>query len=70
MTHGERLLKYLKTHKRGITSKEAFEKLGNTRISSTVNYLRNKGYDIQMEYITVPTRFGTKTKVGRYTLNA
>lgn len=66
-THETRLLNYLKEHKI-ITSLEATQKLGNTRISATVFNLRNKGYNI----VTVPTkgknRWGEKTNYGTYRL--
>lgn len=41
-----RLLKYLKTHKKGITTYQAFEILGIHRISARVADLRERGYQI------------------------
>ena len=41
-----KLLKYLKTHKRGITTYQAFEVLGIHRISARVADLRDRGYQI------------------------
>ena len=41
-----RLLKYLKTHKRGITTYQAFEILGIHRISARIADLRQRGYKI------------------------
>ena len=41
-----RLLKYLKDHKRGITTYEAFSILGIHRISARVADLRDRGYKI------------------------
>ena len=34
------VLKYLETHKKGITSKEAFDKFGATRLSSIIYSLK------------------------------
>ena len=41
-----KLLKYLKTHKRGITTYQAFEVLGIHRISARIADLRERGYQI------------------------
>ena len=41
-----RLLKYLKDHKRGITTYEAFSVLGIHRISARIADLRQRGYKI------------------------
>ena len=41
-----RLLRYLKDHKRGITTYEAFSVLGIYRISARVADLRQRGYKI------------------------
>lgn len=54
--------------KRGkITSIEAIQKLGNTRLSATIWTLRH-AYDIPIEttYKTVKTRWGKKVSVGVY----
>ena len=49
-----KLLKYLKTHKRGISTYQAFEVLGIHRISARIADLREKGYQIDtiMHYET------------------
>ena len=41
-----RLLKYLKTHKKGITTYQAFEILGIHRISARIADLRGRGHKI------------------------
>ncbi len=66
MTQRETILKYLQTHKSGITSKEAIEKFGCTRLSAVISVLRDKGYDITSARETVPTRYG-HASVSRYT---
>jgi hypothetical protein len=65
--HQERLLGFLSVNKK-ITSLDAINELGNTRLAATVFELRQKGYDISTTTVTVPTRYG-KTNVAEYTLN-
>lgn len=43
----DRLLKFLQTHKKGITTYQAFEVLGIHRISARVADLRQRGYQIE-----------------------
>ena len=63
-----RLLDYLKKHK-SITVKEASEKLGNLRLSSTIYYLRHdKGYNIITKMEEALNRYGERTRFGRYIL--
>ena len=40
MTQQNLILKYIQTHKRGITQKDAFEKFGCTRLSAVINALK------------------------------
>ena len=63
----QRLLKHLKKHKGGITSLQAIEKLGDTRLSATIYELRQK-YCVLDEWITVTNRYGEEVKVKRYFL--
>lgn len=51
-----------------ITSLEAIEKYGFTRLSAIIFILKRMGYKIAKEIIKVPTRYGTETRVARYTL--
>lgn len=66
-THETRLLDYLKENKT-ITQQEAYNKLGNTRLSATVFNLRNKGYNIITEPTKGKNRYGEKTNFGTYRL--
>lgn len=66
-THGERTLHYLETH-RGITSLEAIELFGNTRLSATIFNLRKMGYNIVSVEQECPTRYGKTTDVAEYRL--
>ena len=73
-THYTRCLDFIRKNG-SITSKQAFEELGNTRLSSSINVLRNKGYDIVTTTIIVPTKFKNEkgklknSKVAMYTLS-
>lgn len=49
LTKKARLLKYLKTHKNGITGHDALLKLGLYRLSGEIHQLRNEGHDIKTE---------------------
>jgi hypothetical protein len=68
-THKTRLLEYLQNHK-SITSLQAIQDLGNTRLSATIHTLRREGYDVPMTMVDVPNRWGGKTSVARYTLGS
>ena len=63
-----RVLDYLKKHKKGISSKEAFEKFGATRLSAIVYTLRNEGYVIENEERNCKNRFGEKCNFVNYVL--
>ena len=64
-TQVETVLKYLRTHKKGLTSMKAFWRWRITRLSDKIFRLRNKGYHI----ITIkePNTFTSGTH-GRYVL--
>lgn len=65
--HKKRLLEYLETHE-GITSLEAINLLGNTRISETVRALREMGYPIVSVWQEGENRYGEKTRFVKYVL--
>lgn len=49
-----------------ITSLEAIQKLGETRISARIFELRDKGVPINSEYIKVENRYGESRHVKKY----
>lgn len=55
-THYTRLVSYLKSYG-SITSLDAIKDLGNTRLSATIFKLRKDGYNIESDYVEVPTRW-------------
>lgn len=63
----ERCLKYLKNHK-GITSLDAINKLGDTRLSATVFGLREKGFAVLDIWEEDTNRYGDTVRYKRYYL--
>lgn len=61
------VLKYMQTHK-GITSIQAIEKFGATRLSDIIFRLRKEGYEIKAESVTTRNRYGHVTTYCRYSL--
>jgi hypothetical protein len=49
MTKKAKLLKYLQTHKLGITGHDALLKLGLYRLSGEIHELRKEGHNIKTE---------------------
>jgi hypothetical protein len=62
------ILKYLKTHKRGITAREAYEKFACLRLSGRIYDLREMGYEITSTMIEVKNRYGDPRRVSLYRL--
>ena len=62
-----RILDYLKSH-RGITSKEAFERFGATRLSAIIFSLRKAGYNIVNVPKSGKNRFGESVHYDEYRL--
>lgn len=68
MSQEQRVLKYLKEHKTGITQLEAYLHLGIMRLAPRICELKNKGYNIEREMVEVKDRWGDKCRVARYYL--
>ena len=62
------VLRYLKTHKRGITSMEAIEMFGATRLSAIIFNLRKRGYIIETIKMDTIDRYGNPVQYGKYIL--
>lgn len=56
---------YIKRHKKGITSMEAFG-FGITRLSAVIYILRDRGYQIESEWHTCKNRYGHTARYVRY----
>ena len=65
-TQNKDLLKYFETHKKGITQKQAMQKLGIGRLSARVFDLRHQGHLIDTSIISVKNRHGRKSHVANY----
>lgn len=65
--HKKRLIEYLEKNG-SITTMEAIQELGNTRLSEYIRQLREDGYNIQNKHIQGENRFGEKTRFDRYIL--
>lgn len=67
MTQIGEIKNYLKTHKRGLTSMQAFELFGATRLSAIIYDLRYKhGMNIISESKVVKNRYGKPTIISVY----
>lgn len=61
--------KYLETHKKGLTQKDAEEKFGAIRLASIIHNLRHKyGMNIVTTDECTKNRYGTISRYARYTL--
>lgn len=67
-TQNEMILKYLKTHKRGITPAQAYEKFGCLRLSARIRNLKDEGYHISTTIVEVKNRVGNPCHVALYRL--
>ena len=67
-TQTDAILNHMREHG-GITSMEAFELYGATRLSAIIFGLRKRGFNILTEEKECVTRFGQKTKYAKYYLS-
>lgn len=67
MTQNQKILIHLQKG-RGITTLEAYDMFGCTRLSARIHDLRDMGYTIFSRMIEVPTRTGEKAHVCEYKL--
>lgn len=67
-SQNQQILKFLKTHKRGITTWDAFERFGVTRLSARIADLRKSGSIIITKKETGTNRNGNKSNYARYIL--
>lgn len=66
-TQNKRVLDYMIKYE-GITSLEAFEKLGITRLSARIYDLKNEGHEITRTRVVTRNRYGEKVNVTFYRL--
>ena len=61
------VLRYMQTHA-GITSIQAIEKFGATRLSDIIYRLKKDNYEIKKEQITTKNRYGHSVTYVKYSL--
>lgn len=66
-TQSERVLEYIKTFG-SITQFEALKDLGVMRLASRISDLKDMGYAIESEIVTVKNRYGEKCHIKSYRL--
>ena len=62
------VLEHLKTYG-ALTSMEAFELYGATRLAAIVHEFRKMGYDIETHELTTKNRYGETTQYAKYVFN-
>ena len=67
MARNDAVLDYMLKHG-SITSMEAFQELGNTRLSASIFELKKDGHAIAREDMTAIGRRGEKVRFARYRL--
>lgn len=67
-TQTSEIKKYLETHKKGLTSLEAINMFGATRLSGIIFVLRKNGMNIITEDKLVGNRYGGVSRVAVYKL--
>ena len=67
-TQCQRLISFLEEHEKGITQIEALNELGILRLASRISELRDEGFQISKDMVSVTNRYGEKCKVARYRL--
>ena len=68
MSQEKDILKYLKSHKRGITQRDAIELFGCYRLSARIADLRDAGWNIVTDREEGRNRYGDRIFYGRYRL--
>lgn len=68
MRQHEMVLEYLRNHKEGMTSKDAFERLGIIQMPKRIWILKRLGYKINTKIEYGINRYGETVHYTRYTL--
>lgn len=69
-SQNKKILRYLKTHKRGITPMDALRLFGCFRLSARIKDLRESGNNIYTEMETKEYEDGTVKRYARYFLHS
>ena len=68
VTQAERVLRFMQTHKKGITAKQAYDSCGCFDLQGRIRDLKEDGHLIHDEWVKVENRFGEKVRIKQYTL--
>jgi len=67
-TQTERILAFMKSHKKGITALQALKFCGCFDLAGRIRDLKEKGIKIESEYIKVQNAVGEVVKIKQYRL--
>lgn len=67
-SQAQKILRYLQTHKKGITQAQAVDKFRAYRLSAIIFDLKEAGYNIETEYVSKKDRDGTYKRYAVYYL--
>jgi len=62
------ILKFMQTHKNGITGKQAYKAAHSMNLAQRIYDLRRRGHKIVDDYVVVTNEFGEKYRVKQYRL--
>ena len=62
------ILKYMETHKKGITGKQAYKCAHSMNLAQRIYDLRKRGYNIVSSYVEITNDFGETYRVKQYRL--
>ena len=68
MSQNEKILKYMKTHKNGITGKQAYKHAHSMNLAQRIYDLRKQGYKITSQFVEIKNDFGETYRVKQYRL--
>ena len=68
ISQNEKILKYMQTHKNGITGKQAYKYAHSMNLAQRIYDLRQRGYDITDDFVIVKNDFGETYRVKQYRL--
>ena len=64
----DKILKFMQTHKNGITGKQAYKYAHSMNLPQRIYDLRSRGHNIIDTYVEVTNDFGEKYRVKQYRL--
>lgn len=68
VTQAQRVLRFMESHKNGITSKQAYDSCGCFDLQGRIRDLKEDGYPIIGDWTVVKNRFGEKVRIKQYRL--